>query len=450
MMKKKFALVTASKGTLLRDLLSSSLTFRENLQAVVTDRPCGTIDTAVEFDIPVVSIEDEDNERFSDRLCAYMISERIGYAILAFPRLLKGEILQKYRGKLFNTHPSILPAYKGFKAYERAMKESARFVGNTIHVIDKTVDAGPVVIQSVVQRSEKPEYVIRHEHYVQQCKMVIQLVHWMKEDRLRLEGKRVVVQNARYHETNFAPNLDAEDALFFEKKIPPDLLYAHRSELHLPEEAALPYRKIAEHYEACLTKHGDTPQGVDWENERIAGRRYDVMLDIIREPRPYPVRLLDFGCGAAHFLDYIRAQNIQGIDYQGVDISHAFIDLCRQKYPEVPFLVGNILQEDLPLDPVDYVVINGVFTVKLDIRYEQMFAFFTEVLTRIFEITRKGMAFNLMPKHVDWEKDRMFHVSLDVVAEFLTRKLSRHFVIRNDYGLYEYTVFVHRQFDGDD
>ena len=48
-----------------------------------------------------------------------------------------------------------------------------------------------------------------------------------------------------------------------------------------------------------------------------------------------------------------------------------------------------------------------------------------------------------MSKQVDWERDDLFHLPLDLLADYLTRNLSRHFVIRNDYGLYEYTVYVY-------
>ena len=45
-------------------------------------------------------------------------------------------------------------------------------------------------------------------------------------------------------------------------------------------------------------------------------------------------------------------------------------------------------------------------------------------------------------KNVDWERDDLFHLSLDKLSGFLCEKITRNFVIRNDYGLYEYTVYV--------
>ncbi len=50
-----------------------------------------------------------------------------------------------------------------------------------------------------------------------------------------------------------------------------------------------------------------------------------------------------------------------------------------------------------------------------------------------------------MSKQVDWERDDLFHLPLDQMADFVCGNLSRNFVIRNDYGLYEYTTYVYRE-----
>jgi hypothetical protein len=49
-----------------------------------------------------------------------------------------------------------------------------------------------------------------------------------------------------------------------------------------------------------------------------------------------------------------------------------------------------------------------------------------------------------MSKQVDWERDDLFYLSLDDLAKCLTSQVTRNFVIRNDYGLYEYTAYVYR------
>ena len=73
-----------------------------------------------------------------------------------------------------------------------------------------------------------------------------------------------------------------------------------------------------------------------------------------------------------------------------------------------------------------------------------MWDYFQRLVTLVFSSVEKGMAFNVMSKAVDWEREDLFHLSTDLLIDFLTKKLSRNFIIRNDYGLYEYTVYLYK------
>jgi SAM-dependent methyltransferase len=206
------------------------------------------------------------------------------------------------------------------------------------------------------------------------------------------------------------------------------------------------YRDIVAHYEACLAKHGDTHLGVDWPNREDALKRYRIMLDLVgggsAAARP---RLLDFGCGASHLYDYMLAEGRGDIDYVGLDLSQQFVDLSRSKFPGNDYVCGDVLADDSLLPDYDYAVMNGVFTEKRDMSFEDMFAYFEPLTTLVFERAGAGIAFNLMSKHVEWERPDLFHVPYDRLAAFLTGKLTRNYVIRNDYGLYEYTVYVFKE-----
>jgi hypothetical protein len=205
------------------------------------------------------------------------------------------------------------------------------------------------------------------------------------------------------------------------------------------------YLKIAQHYEKCLDKYGDTHKGVDWPNQDDAIIRYRVMLDVILESQPTKVSLLDFGCGASHLNDYIHANRMGYIDYSGLDISEKFIRLSKDKYPDTNYYCMDILNASIQLPRFDYVVLNGVFTEKRELSHDEMWKYFKQVILKVFEITQKGIAFNVMSSHVDWERDDLFHLPMDKLAAFLVKEVSRDFVIRNDYRLYEYTTYVYRR-----
>ena len=204
------------------------------------------------------------------------------------------------------------------------------------------------------------------------------------------------------------------------------------------------YLSIVEHYEDCLARHGDTAAGVDWPNERDARIRYQVMLDLIRDKNE-AASVLDFGCGAAHLYEHLLRQGRGNIDYAGLDVSEKFVALSREKFPDRPFYCLDVLQAADRLPLFDYVLMNGVFTEKRELAQEEMFAYFQAMITKVFEKSRRGIAFNVMSKAVDWERDDLFHLSIDQLMDFLTKKISRHVVIRNDYGLYEYTTYVYKE-----
>lgn len=212
------------------------------------------------------------------------------------------------------------------------------------------------------------------------------------------------------------------------------------------------YESIVKHYEDCYQTYGDNFKGVDWPNEEDTLKRYKIMLDIIkfdikRENKDFT--LLDFGCGLGHMYDYIKKKNLN-ITYAGLDISDMFIQKCREKYPSNIFYKIDMLKDEKNSIPqYDYIVMNGVLTEKRELSYEEMLLYMKELLKKVYQYCNYGLAFNVMSKDVEWERDDLFHLSLNTLSEFLTKEITRDFIIRYDYGLYEYTVYIYKRIDKD-
>ena len=90
-------------------------------------------------------------------------------------------------------------------------------------------------------------------------------------------------------------------------------------------------------------------------------------------------------------------------------------------------------------------ICNGTFTMKMGLTFDDMFDYLKKTITILFDKVKYGVAFNVMSKQVDWEKDELFHLPMDMLADFLCKEVTRNFVIRNDYGLYEYTTYLKKE-----
>lgn len=208
------------------------------------------------------------------------------------------------------------------------------------------------------------------------------------------------------------------------------------------------YREIVRHYEECLIRYGDTHKGVDWPNAEDAERRYQVMLDLIKfdaGTSQGSKSMLDFGCGTAMLWEFAqRTGQSAGIDYSGLDLSPKFVEVSSAKFPDLSFYCCDVVENPDSISTFDYMVLNGVFTEKRQLSFDEMYSYFTGLLTQLFQKCNRGIAFNVMSKAVDWERDDLFHVPTDLLIDFLTKNLSRNFIIRNDYRLFEYTTYLYK------
>jgi SAM-dependent methyltransferase len=203
---------------------------------------------------------------------------------------------------------------------------------------------------------------------------------------------------------------------------------------------------IVESCEQDLERYGDTYQGVGWTKSQVhADLRYRVMLELVRRPLAGRITLLDVGCGASHLYEHMRANAITDIEYSGLDLSSKFLALSARKFPDVTYFHADLLDDTARLPTFDYVVLNGLFNYKGTASHDTMWAYVQALLRRVAAIARIGFAFNVMTKYLDWERDDLFHLPLDMMAAFIGAEISRAFVVRHDYGLFEYTVYVYKE-----
>ena len=125
-------------------------------------------------------------------------------------RILTAGFVDRYRGRLLNIHPSLLPAFPGLDTHRRALKAGVRIHGCTVPFVTLELDHGPIVIQAAVpvladdSESTLAARVLREEH-----RIYPQAVRWYCEGRLTLEKDgRVKLDTARADDALISPPLD--------------------------------------------------------------------------------------------------------------------------------------------------------------------------------------------------------------------------------------------------
>lgn len=112
--------------------------------------------------------------------------------LAGFMRVLSKDFVGRWPDRIFNIHPSLLPAFPGLDVQRKALEYGVRFSGCTVHFVVPEVDAGPIVLQAVVpvEQDDDPQAlaarILEQEHLAYP-----QAVRLFAEDRLRIEGRRV-------------------------------------------------------------------------------------------------------------------------------------------------------------------------------------------------------------------------------------------------------------------
>jgi len=135
-----------------------------------------------------------EREAYDRRVVAALREKQVDLVCLAgFMRLLSPYFVAAYRHRILNIHPSLLPAFPGLEAQRQALEYGVKWSGCTVHLVDENLDAGPIVVQSVVPvlDADTPETlaarILTEEHHI-----YTEAVRLVLEGRYRIEGRRVI------------------------------------------------------------------------------------------------------------------------------------------------------------------------------------------------------------------------------------------------------------------
>ena len=147
----------------------------------------------------------ERNAHISDLLLKEFRTHHVDYCFCFGSRLLVGSVLEVYRNRIVNFHPALLPSFPGRKAIDQAIEHGAVLFGNTAHFVDEGTDTGPVIMQSVLPRSAFDGY---DSVLDLQLPMLAQIIRWLQEDRVMVDGRAVRIRDVAPGEPYFSPASD--------------------------------------------------------------------------------------------------------------------------------------------------------------------------------------------------------------------------------------------------
>jgi len=135
-------------------------------------------------------------ERFDEELVALLREHAVDLVCLAgYRRLLSPVFIRAFAGRTLNIHPSLLPAFPGLEAQRQAWEHGVKVSGATVHLVDESLDSGPIVLQEAVPVlgtdgvDGLAARILEAEH-----RIYPRAVRAMLEGRCRVEGRRVVVE----------------------------------------------------------------------------------------------------------------------------------------------------------------------------------------------------------------------------------------------------------------
>ena len=170
---------------------------------------CASLNVRIIFEDLSVYPRRERGRIASDSVLELLKAHDVDYLFILCDKILSGELLTEYENRIVNTHPSVLPSFKGIKAIDQAIAARAFLLGLTVHFIDEHLDSGVPILQSIQHHSFfKGDYMNILNDAIP---AILQVMHWISEDRLSICDGFAKVEGATYQSGRFIPALEIPD-----------------------------------------------------------------------------------------------------------------------------------------------------------------------------------------------------------------------------------------------
>ena len=204
----RLAVLVSGGGTNLQALIdaiaSGSIQNAEIAAVISNKKDAYALERAKKHGIRGICVSPKDyesREAFHQALAETLDDVQAGLVVLAgYLVILPEIIIQKYRNRIINIHPSLIPSFcgagcYGLKVHELALKRGVRVTGATVHFVDEGTDTGPIILQKAVEvkQGDTPEILQRRGMEEAEWHILPEAVHLIANGKARVEDGRVVI-----------------------------------------------------------------------------------------------------------------------------------------------------------------------------------------------------------------------------------------------------------------
>ena len=172
--KIETAVFISGTGSNLKNLIQFSFLKKSNLNIslIISNNPKAKgLNFAKKYKIKKKIVNYQNNKYAEKEILNAVNKSKIDLICLAgFMKILSKDFIKKFKGKIINIHPSLLPKYKGLNTHKRVIKQKEKFSGCTVHFVNSRLDAGKIILQKKVKVSKKDtpkslaKKILKQEH----------------------------------------------------------------------------------------------------------------------------------------------------------------------------------------------------------------------------------------------------------------------------------------------
>jgi phosphoribosylglycinamide formyltransferase-1 len=143
----------------------------------------------------------DSREAYDHALLEVLAKHDVELVLLAgYMKIVTSTLVNAYANRMMNIHPSLLPSFPGLEVQKKAIEWGCKLAGCTVHFVTEGVDEGPIILQAAVPiLDDDTAETLAARILIQEHKLYPRAVQLFAEGRLRVEGRRVLIDGAKPH-----------------------------------------------------------------------------------------------------------------------------------------------------------------------------------------------------------------------------------------------------------